>query len=79
MVTAITTTPVPGGTARLRRVSTNQIVGTSPTDADGFYQIVHKHTGKTANYTAVMPAYNVKQVVPLKANGFAVVLFENLP
>ena len=58
---------------------TGKVVGTATTDGDGFYQVLYKHTGKAANYTVRVPANNLKQVVQLKANGFAVVLFENLP
>jgi hypothetical protein len=59
--------------------SSGSVVGTTTTDADGFYQIFYKHTGKAANYTVNLPDLKVKQVVQLKANGFAAVLFENLP
>ena len=55
------------------------VVGTATTDADGFYQILYKHTGKAANYKVSLPQLKVSQVVQLKANGFAAVLFEDLP
>jgi len=59
--------------------SSGGVVGTATTDADGFYQIFYKHTGKATNFTVILPSLKIKQTVQLKANGFAAVLFENLP
>jgi hypothetical protein len=58
---------------------TGKRILTATTDQDGFYMLSYKHTGKQANYTVKVPAFGLSQVVPLKANGYAIVLFENMP
>ena len=51
---------------------------TATTDQDGFYQLKYKHTGKAATFTVAIPQYSRQQSVTLKANGYALVLFESL-
>ena len=52
---------------------------TAVTDQDGFYMMNYKHTGKAATYQVRVPAYGLRQNVTLKANGYAIVIFDNLP
>jgi hypothetical protein len=49
------------------------------TDLDGFYMLSYKHTGKAAIYTVKVPAYGLIKQVTLKANGYAILTFEELP
>ncbi len=51
---------------------------TAVTDQDGFYLINYKHTGKAAVFQVRVPEYGLMKEVTLKANGFAVVIFDNL-
>jgi hypothetical protein len=70
--------PVPGVRVELWG-PTKKLLQTTTTDADGFYQFLYKHTGKAADYTIKLPAYNKQQVVTLKANAFKLAFFEDLP
>src|SRR5262249_4804078 len=73
-----TTNPKPN--VRVQLIGpTGSLVVSSTSDADGFYQLLYKHTGKAANFTVKLPDLGVQQVVTLKANGYALVLFDNLP
>jgi hypothetical protein len=74
----LTTDPKPGVKVQLIG-PTGKIVGTTTTDEDGFYQIVYKHSGKAANYTVKLPDYKIQKTIQLKAGGYALVMFENLP
>jgi hypothetical protein len=73
-------TAVPGARVELVAPS-GTVVGSAETNADGWYQIVYKHTGKPALYTvnlyspssAVTPTKS--QPVTLKGNGFVEVSF----
>ena len=56
-----------------------KIVGTAITDSDGVWQISYKHTGKAQDYVLRLPDFNLQQTITLKANGFVIVNFENLP
>jgi len=58
---------------------TGKLISTAYTDADGFYPIVYKHTGKAAQYKVKLPDYGLEKSVTLKANGYAIVIFNNLP
>jgi hypothetical protein len=58
---------------------TGSLLGTTYTDLDGFYMITYKHKGKAADFTVRLPDLNRQTVVRLKANGYAVVVFEDLP
>jgi hypothetical protein len=58
---------------------TGKLVGYAVTDADGVYQIIYKHTGKAATFTVKVPSLKLQQTVTLKANGFGVVNFFDLP
>jgi len=58
---------------------TNTVVGTATSDDNGIWQIAYKHTGKEAVYTVNLPALGRKQTITLKANGFALANFDNLP
>ena len=51
------------------------LVGSASTDADGFYFINYKWTGKAANFTVTVPAYKITKTITLKANGFVVTDF----
>jgi uncharacterized protein YfaS (alpha-2-macroglobulin family) len=55
------------------------VVGTAISDSDGVWVITYKHTGKEASYTVKLPDFGLKQIISLKANGFVIVNFENLP
>jgi hypothetical protein len=39
----------------------------------------YKHTGKAADYTVKVPAHGLQKKVTLKANGYAIVIFDTLP
>jgi hypothetical protein len=70
--------PKPG--VKVQLISpTKTVVGTVTTDPDGVWQILYKHTGKAANYTVKLPDLGRQQTVTLKANGFAIVNFDDLP
>jgi hypothetical protein len=73
-----TGTPRAGVRVELRGAA-NKLVGSATTDADGFFMIVYKHKGKATDFTVLLPEFGVSQTVRLKANGFAVVPFENAP
>ncbi len=64
----------PNVTATLKNASGVQ-VQTGITDADGWYMIPYKHTGKAATYRVFLPDGRCQQVA-LKANGFAEASFE---
>jgi hypothetical protein len=70
-LTTLLQNPVPDVTVALKN-SQNVQVGSAVTDADGFYQINYKHTGKAANYTVRIVFGNLTQTknVTLKANAF---------
>jgi hypothetical protein len=70
--------PKPGVMVQLR-TSAGNLIASATTDSDGFYQIKYKHTGKPATFTVTLPAYNRVQTITLKANGNALVLFDNVP
>jgi len=55
-------------------------VGTATTDADGFYFITYKSTGKAADYKIYItsPALTTSQTVTLKANAFVISNFLKL-
>ena len=57
----------------------NKLVSALNTDADGFYMFTYKHTGKAATYTIKVPSLGLQKSVTLKANGYALVNFENVP
>ncbi len=59
--------------------SAGNLIASASTDQDGFYQIKYKHTGKAATFTVALPGYNQVQTITLKANGSALVLFDNVP
>lgn len=73
---SVTTNAVPGATVTLTDPTGKQ-VGNALTDVDGYFQIVHKHTGKAANYQVkiVSGSFQQTQTVALKANGFVYVPF----
>ena len=50
-------------------------LGTAPTDEDGWYMIVYKHTGKPAEYTVELQGYGLSASGTLKANKLAEVNF----
>ena len=66
-------TPIAGRTVTLKLGGTT--VATAVTDADGFYGIAYKHTGKAADYT-LETAGKAPVTITLKSNGIAVVNFE---
>jgi len=39
----------------------------------------YKHIGKAATHTVKLPDYRLQKSVTLKANGFAIVIFDTLP
>ena len=55
--------------------SSNKLLATVYTDADGWYMWQYKYTGKAATFTVKLPAYNLAQSVTLKSNGFLLVNF----
>jgi hypothetical protein len=55
------------------------LVQSALTDSDGFYMLTYKHTGKAAVYKVKVPEFKLEQSVTLKANGFVIVNFDNLP
>ncbi|HEV8200431.1 MAG TPA: hypothetical protein VGS03_10445, partial [Candidatus Polarisedimenticolia bacterium] len=57
----------------------NKLISALNTDADGFFMFSYKHTGKAANYTIKVPSLGLQKVVTLKANGYALANFENVP
>jgi hypothetical protein len=57
----------------------NKLIGSTNSDADGFYMFAYKHTGKAATYTIKVPSLGLQKSVTLKANGFALANFENVP
>jgi hypothetical protein len=57
----------------------NKLLLSYTTDVDGFYMLNYKHTGKAADYAVKLPAFGLTKKVTLKANGYAIVLFEELP
>jgi slime mold repeat-containing protein len=59
--------------------STGSVVASAVTDTDGFYQLNYKNTGKVQNFTVKLPDVRLSQTVALKANGYALVVFGNLP
>jgi hypothetical protein len=66
--------PVSGTQVRLLKGTT--VVASGTTDADGFYLLGYKHTGKAADFTVQVVGSALKQLVTLKANGFAEVDFD---
>jgi hypothetical protein len=61
------------------RNPTGTVVQNSVTDSDGFFMMNYKHTGKAAVYKVKLPDFAVEQSITLKANGFVIVNFEELP
>jgi hypothetical protein len=55
------------------------LLASTTTDEDGVYSFPYKHTGKQATYAVKLPAYRLQRSATLKANGYALVLFESLP
>jgi hypothetical protein len=55
------------------------LIGSGTTDEDGFYSFPYKHIGKPATYAVRLPAYGLQRSATLKANGYALVLFEGVP
>ena len=70
--------PKPGVAVQLLGPLGNLIASTT-TDADGFYSFPYKHVGKAATYSVNLPAYRLKRSVTLKANGYALLVFEDIP
>jgi type 1 fimbria pilin len=54
----------------LRLLKGTSVVASGTTDADGFYLLNYKHTGKAANFTVQIVGSKLQQVVTLKANGY---------
>ena len=70
--------PVPGVRVQFYKPS-GQLIASTITDSDGFYQFAYKATGKAASYTIKLPDYGEQKTVTLKANGYARADFEDLP
>ena len=66
--------PVPNVTVNIYD-STNKLLVTVSTDADGWYMWQYKYTGKAATFTVKLPAYTLQQSVTLKSNSFVIVNF----
>jgi hypothetical protein len=60
---------VPG--LKLQLMNGSTVLARGSTDADGFYLLNYKHKGKAANFTVDIVGLNMRQVVTLKANGYA--------
>jgi hypothetical protein len=58
---------------------TGKLIASTTTDADGFYMFSYKATGKPSTYTIKVPTLGLQKSTPLKANGYALVTFENVP
>src|SRR5262249_60725998 len=58
---------------------TGTLISTQTTDSDGFCMFNYKHTGKAANYTVKLPDFGLQKTVTLKANGYALAVFDTLP
>ena len=71
-------TPKPGVEVQLLGPNGNLVASTT-TDGDGAYQFRYKHVGKPSTYTGSLPAYGLRRSVTLKANGYALVVFEGVP
>ncbi len=69
--------PKPGVAVQLMGPLGNLIASTT-TDADGFYSFPYKHVGKAATYTVNLPAHGLRRPVTLKANGYALLVFEDI-
>ena len=54
------------------------LIATTTTDADGFFSFPYKHSGKAATYTVKVPSYKLQSAVTLKANGYALVVFDGI-
>jgi len=54
------------------------LIATTTTDADGFFSFPYKHSGKAATYTVKVQAYKLQSAVTLKANGYALVVFDGI-
>jgi hypothetical protein len=67
-----TDAPVPNAQVVISGDGKKQTVST---DDDGWYMWQYKYTGKPTTFTVTLPAYNLAQTVPLKSNGFVVVIF----
>jgi hypothetical protein len=63
---------------QLRLLKGTTVVATGTSDADGFYLLNYKHKGKAENFTAEIVGSKLKQVVTLKANGYAEVNWDLL-
>jgi hypothetical protein len=70
--------PVAGVKAQLYG-PTNKLIATGTTDVNGVVFFNYKSTGKTADYKVKLPDYGLEVTVKLKANGFALGSFDNLP
>ena len=63
---------------QLRLLKGNSVVATGTSDADGFYMLNYKHTGKAADFTVQIVGSKLQQVVTLKANGYVQVNWDLL-
>ena len=56
---------------KVRLLKGTTVVASGTSDADGFYLLAYKHTGKAANFAVQIVGMGLQQVVTLKANGYA--------
>ena len=57
----------------------HKVLGSATTDADGYYLVPYKHTGKAATFfVSLKPAYDQDKSVVVKANSFVWVDFQVL-
>jgi hypothetical protein len=56
-----------------------KLIATTTSDQDGFYMFPYKATGKPSAYTVKLPTLGLQKSATLKANGYALLTFENLP
>ncbi|HEU5181101.1 MAG TPA: hypothetical protein VFW45_09925, partial [Candidatus Polarisedimenticolia bacterium] len=70
--------PRPGVTLQFWGPSGN-LLATTISDGDGFYSFPYKHVGKEATYTVKLPDFGRQAAVKLKANGYGLAVFDNVP
>lgn len=77
MTAAADSDPVPG--VRVQLIGPRgTIVGSTTSDANGFYMFSYKHKGKVADYTIKLPDLGREKTVTLRPGGWARVDFEGL-
>jgi hypothetical protein len=58
---------------------TGKVVSSTFTDEDGYTMYSYKHKGKAQDFIVRLPLLGIQQTVTMKANGYALTVFDTLP